>query len=264
MLVRIFYLSSFFLLFSCLPNARLMPMSEYETEVNLPFAEAWEILLNHISSDYIVQNIDLENGIIQADFKSEVPKALLDCGQLINHGTQQNNTGFSYTFKAEESPLHTIISSKESHFYNTRILELHGKVEVRLLKSLSNSSKVQIKILYALHKFDNYRELINGKNVSEKKYMQHKVAYFNQGEVGTFPPERFEPNKEFSVEQFLSENANSAIDATRFSNLDDANIFYAPPKILLNDYPERSTSMYCVPNTRIEESIIHALNAPQN
>ncbi len=139
-------------------------------------------------------------------------------------------------------------------------MDLYGNLTIKLIETSVSTTKINIQIQYALNKYDSYRQL-NSKESQGKKITQHKVAYFNQGEVATFPPERFEPDKELSVEQYLLENENSNIDIAKFSDLANANIYYSPPQSLMGTYPKNSTSMYCVANTIIEESIVKILNS---
>ncbi len=90
MLLRFFSFSLLFTLISCVPQSRIAiaPMDGYTANIDMNYAETFEILLNHISSDYIVQDIDRDRGIIRANFKSRTPRVLVDCGNLINQGVQ--------------------------------------------------------------------------------------------------------------------------------------------------------------------------------
>ncbi len=255
-----FFIFCIILLCSCtgLKSKKTELPPGFNVDFKADYNEVWNLLLNHISSDYIVEKIDFESGHIKAAFKSKVPAAILDCGKLHNHGFSVAGTPFSYIFDAVDTPLYTSVQYENKIFQNTRTLELEGILNIRLTKLDEGNIGLNLQLEYALHKYDRYKRVVDVKDLDEKEEInniQHKVIYFIPGEVATFPSERFSPGNQLDVENYLSQINENEIDTNRFKEVDKANIFYSPPEILSETYPKESLSMYCVSNNVIENSI---------
>jgi len=190
---------------------------KYQHTFKASYELVLDAVLNHLSSQYLIEYIDMPTGTIHAYFKTSTPNSLLDCGNIKDTGTLQSGSPFTYIYNGADTPVYTLAKVDGNYMHDTRTLALEGNIRLVLQRKNKNTTTLRIITHYTLTKQNTYRPMkrvYSNLQALNQANTKKEVMIFYSNEVG-----------KFAITTSVS--ANVAAD-----------------------------TMQCVANTRLEDSII--------
>lgn len=151
--------------------------------------KVWEASLNHLSSNYTIDNIDINTRTIYARFQTNIPNSVLDCGKIKDAGILSDGTPFTYIYNGADSPVYTISKIDDNYLYNTQKLDLEGSIQINLQSKSKNKTIVSIKTHYTLSKQNTYQPTNNKQKSFQNAYNENnnnETISFYSTEIGEF------------------------------------------------------------------------------